>query len=103
MAVSHGPEAMGPGPAGGSAVRAGVALRSRAIWFALKYGVLPWWAYESECHYEAEGVGGYPAHLRVNLRLAWRWATFAESADDVAFEREVNRDLPLFADLGRRG
>jgi hypothetical protein len=78
------------------------ALRMRAIWFALKYGVLPRWLYESECHYEAEGASGFFAHLRLNLCLAWRWATFSESADDVAFEREVNDRLPLFRDLGPR-
>jgi hypothetical protein len=86
-----------PGPA-----RPGRRLRARAIWFALKYGVLPWWIYESECHYEAAGASGYVPHLRVNLRLAWRWATFAESADDVAFEDEVNEGLPLFRDLWPR-
>jgi hypothetical protein len=82
--------------------RPGTALRARAIWFALKYGVLPWWLYESECHYEAEGASGYIPHLRVNLCLAWRWATFSESADDVAFERGVNDRLPLFRDVGPR-
>jgi hypothetical protein len=86
----------------GGRLRPGGALRARAIWFALKYGVLPWWLYESECHYEAEGASGYLAHLRVNLGLVLRWVTFTESADDVAFEREVNADLPLFSDLGLR-
>ncbi|MBS1885652.1 MAG: hypothetical protein JSU06_00520 [Actinobacteria bacterium] len=74
-------------------------LRARAIWFALKYGLLPWWMYESECHYQAEGVGGYLPHLRVNLAQARRWAMFAETAADVAFEREANDDLPLIGDV----
>jgi len=74
-------------------------LRARAIWFALKYGVLPWWTYEAECHYPAEGTSGYLAHLRLNLGLAWRWATFTESSLDVEFEREVNGRLPLFRDV----
>jgi hypothetical protein len=87
---------------GGGRLRPGGALRARAIWFALKYGVLPWWLYESECHYEGEGVRGYLPHRLVNLGLAWRWASFAESADDVAFEREVNSGLPLFSDVGLR-
>ena len=77
-------------------------LRARAIWFALKYGALPWWTYEAECHYGAEGAGGYMPHLLVNLALAWRWATFAESAADIAFERGINGGLPLFADVGVR-
>jgi len=76
--------------------------RGRAIWFALKYGVLPWWMYESECHYEAEGTSGYLSHLRVNLGLVWRWATLTETAADIAFEFEVNRGLPLLRDVGPR-
>jgi hypothetical protein len=80
----------------------GGRLRARAIWFALKYGVLPWWWYESDCHYEAEGEDGYLPHLRANLRLAWRWGTFTETLADVAFEREINEALPLIRDLGRR-
>jgi hypothetical protein len=74
-------------------------LRARAIWFSLKYGVLP---YESDCHYGREGAGGYFSHLRINLALAWRWATFAESAGDRAFERGVNDGLPLFGDVRLR-
>lgn len=74
-------------------------LRARAVWLALKYGVLPWWMYEAECHYPAEGASGYLAHLRLNLGLARRWATFTESAADAEFEREVNCRLSFLGDV----
>lgn len=62
-------------------------MRARAIYCALSYGLRPWWMYEGTSHYAPMT---YWRHLRLNLALAWRWATRRETAEDVAFEREVN-------------
>lgn len=58
--------------------------RLRAIAKALYYGIAPWWIYEPHCHYEGMS---YWAHLGMNLRLAFAWATFTESDEDRAFEQ----------------
>lgn len=70
-------------------------MRAKAVFFALKYGLLPWRLYEDECHYEPMG---YFAHLALNLALALRWATWSETADDRRFEA-INQALPLFTDV----
>ena len=59
-------------------------MRARQIWCALSYGIRPWWMYEDECHYEGMSYG---EHLRINLALAWRWATGRQTDDDVRFAR----------------
>lgn len=77
-------------------------MRARAIYCALSYGVRPWWMYEGRCHYAPMTYG---AHLRMNLAYAWRWIARRETAEDVAFECEVNgapEDRALTdAELGR--
>jgi hypothetical protein len=62
-------------------------IRLRAIWYALWFGLLPWWCYERTPHY----AFGYREHLRRNLRLAWLWATWHETQGDYEFELTVNR------------
>lgn len=62
-------------------------MRRRAIYCCLKYGLLPWWFYESRCHYFPMT---YMAHLRQNLVYAFVWLTFRESAEDCEFEARVN-------------
>lgn len=61
-------------------------MRIRAIYYCLKFGVLPWWCYERRRHYTCS----YLDHLALNLRYAWRWITFQETAEDITFERQVN-------------
>lgn len=55
--------------------------RLRQIRAALWYGLLPSRLYEPTPHYD----GGYWRHAAMNLALAWRWATYGETDDDVAF------------------
>jgi hypothetical protein len=62
-------------------------MRLHAIVCALYYGIAPWWVYEDECHYEGMS---YRAHLWLNLRLAARWLTWCEDAEDREFEASVN-------------
>jgi hypothetical protein len=62
-------------------------MRRRAIWCALKFGLLPWWLYEEEKHYAGMG---YWAHLWLNLRYGARWLLHREDGGDRAFEMEVN-------------
>jgi hypothetical protein len=57
-------------------------VRYRAIIKALYHGIVPWWVYEKEKHFE----GGYLRHLGINLSYAWRWLTFREFESDVDFE-----------------
>lgn len=66
-------------------------MRLRAICCALSYGLRPWWLYERSSHYAPLTYG---QHLRMNLGVIWRWATFRETAEDIAFEREVNGARP---------
>lgn len=63
-------------------------MRLRAIYGALKYGILPWWMYERVKHYECS----YWQHLRINLRYALRWALFKEDKSDVEFEIKTNHE-----------
>jgi hypothetical protein len=62
-------------------------MRARAIACALFYGLAPWRLYERACHYSPMS---YRAHLAMNLGYAWIWLTGRESAEDRAFELEVN-------------
>lgn len=62
-------------------------MRRRAIACALWFGMLPWWLYEAECHYRP---WGWWRHLVHNLRYAWAWATWRETAKDWLFEIEAN-------------
>lgn len=64
-------------------------VRLRAVWYALKFGLLPWQWYERACHY---APWGYWRHMGLNLALAWRWATWREYPGDINFEREVNNN-----------
>jgi hypothetical protein len=66
-------------------------MRARAIWCALSYGLRPWWMYEGSSHYAPLT---YRQHVRMNLGVAWRWITRRETAEDIAFEREVNGSQP---------
>lgn len=61
-------------------------MRIRAIYKALKHGILPWWMYEDKKHYN----GSYLQHLCINIQYAWRWITFNELESDIEFEKEVN-------------
>jgi hypothetical protein len=62
-------------------------MRVKAIWNAFKHGILPWWCYESHKHYK----GNYWAHLWLNIKYAWRWATFREFESDIDFENKTNK------------
>lgn len=57
--------------------------RARAIYNALKHGLLPWWMYERQRHYDCT----YWEHLVINLKYACRWMMFTEDASDVEFEK----------------
>jgi hypothetical protein len=61
-------------------------MRVRAIYKALLHGLLPYWCYEKECHYECS----YLYHLWINLKYAARWATFQEDQSDIEFEKQTN-------------
>ena len=61
-------------------------MRRRAIGCALYYGIMPWWVYEDESHYDC----GYVRHLLLNLGYAARWACRREREEDREFERSVN-------------
>jgi len=62
-------------------------MRARAIFFCLLYGLLPWWAYERERHYQCS----WWEHLKINAAYAWRWLTFQEDESDREFERSTNQ------------
>lgn len=59
-------------------------MRIRAVARGLFYGLLPWRLYERECHYAGNS---YWWHLRENLRLALRWASWRETKEDRQFEK----------------
>lgn len=61
-------------------------MRLKAIYKAFYHGLLPWWMYEREKHYR----GSYGRHLLINLKYAFRWATFRELDSDIEFELTVN-------------
>lgn len=64
--------------------------RARAIYYCLKFGLLPWQLYESECHYAG---WSYWQHLMINMELAWTWLSRQEDADLIEFERETNNNV----------
>lgn len=76
-------------------------MRLRAIRCALWFGVRPYWMYEDTPHYAPMS---YRRHLTMNLAYAWSWLTFRETAEDRAFEVEVNgrrEGIPMFKKLWR--
>lgn len=62
-------------------------IRIRAIYYSLKFGFLPWWLYESACHYRGMS---YLEHLQLNINYALVWASRKETKQDYEFERDVN-------------
>jgi hypothetical protein len=58
-----------------------------AIFWSLWFSILPWQAYEKECHYKE---WGYWYHLFMNIGYAFKWFLFLETEDDIRFEKEVN-------------
>lgn len=64
-------------------------MRIKAIWNCLKYGLLPWWTYEKEKHYNC----GYWQHLWINLTYACRWLLCKETDSDIQFEKEINNNF----------
>jgi len=67
--------------------------RMRAIWCCIWFGLMPWQVYQPICHYRS----GYWRHAWLNVRQAWVWITFAESASARKFEREVNPSWAMVA------
>lgn len=61
-------------------------MRIRAIFYALKFGILPYWLYEENKHYRCS----YLQHLIINLKYALRWLSFQEDDSDWKFEIETN-------------
>lgn len=61
-------------------------MRIKAIYCALKFGILPYWCYEQKRHYKCS----YIQHLLINTKYAFRWFTFRESENDIQFEKETN-------------
>lgn len=61
-------------------------MRMRAIFCALYFGILPYWCYEKTRHYQCS----YWQHLMINLKYAWRWLSFTETAKDIEFEKRTN-------------
>lgn len=64
--------------------------RLKAIACCLKFGLLPWWAYEKAPHYNCS----YWQHLLINMGYASRWLTFQEDETDRQFEDETNPLTP---------
>jgi hypothetical protein len=65
-------------------------MRFRAIYNALHHGILPYWCYEKQRHYECS----YWQHLWINIQYAFRWATFREFESDIEFEKQTNNLKP---------
>lgn len=61
-------------------------MRLKAIYKALYHGILPYWIYEKQKHYQCS----YWQHLLINIRYAFVWLTFQEDQSDVDFERTIN-------------
>ena len=61
-------------------------MRFRAIYKAIYHGLMPYWFYEKECHYQCS----YLEHLWINLQYAWRWISFSEYQSDIEFEQQTN-------------
>lgn len=62
-------------------------MRVKAIYNSLKHGLLPYWMYEKNPHYDCT----YFEHLWINIKYAYRWATFNELQSDIDFEKEHGR------------
>lgn len=63
-------------------------IRIKAILNCLYFGLLPWWVYERNRHYDCS----YIRHLAINIQYAWRWITFQENESDREFELKVNNN-----------
>lgn len=63
-----------------------IMKRLKIIYNCLYHGLLPYYFYEKECHYECS----YLEHLIINLKYAYRWLSFNETGDDIEFEKENN-------------
>jgi hypothetical protein len=61
-------------------------MRIRAIYKCVVHGLLPYWMYEKQKHYTCS----YLEHLAINIKYAWRWATFSETESDINFEKTTN-------------
>jgi hypothetical protein len=64
-------------------------IRIKAIYYCLKYGLLPYWLYEKECHYKGTS---YLQHLLINIKYACVWITFNETEEDIEFEKAFNNN-----------
>lgn len=62
-------------------------MRIKAIYSAIKHGLLPYWMYEKEKHYSC----GYWEHLIINVKYALRWMTFNEDQEDIEFEKQNHK------------
>lgn len=63
-------------------------VRIRAILNCFFFGIMPWWVYEKNRHYQCS----YLQHLCINIQYAWRWITYREDESDRDFEAEVNKN-----------
>jgi hypothetical protein len=61
-------------------------MRLRAIYKAMYHGLMPYWVYEKQRHYDRS----YIRHLWINLSYAFRWATFRELDSDIEFKKQIN-------------
>lgn len=62
-------------------------MRLKAIYKSIYHGLMPYWVYEGQKHYECS----YLQHLWINIKYAFRWATFREDESDIEFEKEINQ------------
>lgn len=75
-----------------------MSVRMRAVYFALVFGLTPWWVYEPSPHH---APWGYGRHLIENLGIASRWITFSETAKDHEDEGRINAGRPLLCPFVR--
>lgn len=61
----------------------------RAVFYSIKYGLLPYCMYESVKHYECS----YWQHLKMNMQYAARWISGDVDESDYEFERETNKNF----------
>ena len=61
----------------------------RAIFYSMKYAILPYWMYESVKHYECS----YWNHFIENMRYAARWINGDVDESDYEFERKTNKNF----------
>jgi hypothetical protein len=62
-------------------------MRLRAIYNAFYHGIMPYWCYENQKHYNCS----YLTHLLINLKYALRWLSFREYESDIEFETTTNQ------------